>query len=376
MARQFIADFYYKMAQRDGKKSHKAIQYLEKCTAIDNSNAQFHFSLGKAFLREGLADPRRLGKRNQWVRKSADEFHKAIELEPSYSDYHFHLGISYGSFGYPPPFYWKIVQRSFERTAMLNPTNFGRLYSMGGYYLNEYRRLKNINQKTGKLSLANYDQYVAISKDNYRFFFMKLVDINREYLRKILEKCFSVTQDYADLRAVIRDTSSDHAFFARFLDGKGMWEEAEKEYREAVRLEPTNPIRYSNFAHALFRRGYYKDAIVWWQRGKKLDPRDERVYLWLANTFVKLKRFDSALRQLRYLVTLRPGNLDYRIKLIRTLLADHRLDEAIHEYHKVIEENPDISNHNYEEIRLHERQGNHSKAIKSLNKALSLALKK
>ena len=128
-------------------------------------------------------------------------------------------------------------------------------------------------------------------------------------LPKILKKCFSMTQKYTDLKTVIRDTSHDHAFFARFLYNKGMWEEAKKEFLAAIDLEPDNPIHYSHFAHTLFGRKYYEDAIYWWQKQKLLDPRDERPYLSKANGFIKLKRFDDALRELRDLIALYPANI-------------------------------------------------------------------
>jgi len=374
--RQLIAGFYYRMAQQDGKEPHRTVGYLEKCIAFDDKNSLFHFSLGRAYLRKGLAKPSKARERYKWVRNSIDEFHKAIELEPSKSDYHFHLGISYGSLPYPPPFYWEVILNSFKRTAILNPTKVDHLYSMGTYYLNENQRLKNINQKTGETSLSNYDKYVAISKDNYQFFFMKILDVNGEYLCKILEKCFLVTQQYADLKAIIRDTPNDHAFLARFLNKKGMWKEAKEEYKEAINLEPTNPIHYSNFAHALFRRGDFEHAIHWWRKQKFLNPGDEKAYLSLAYVFMKLKRFNEALQELYDLVDLSPENINYRVKLIRTLMAVHRLDEAMDEYHKIIEKDQNLSKQTYETIRHYRRQGNHRKAIKILNEALSSALNK
>ena len=96
---------------------------------------------------------------------------------------------------------------------------------------------------------------------------------------KILKNIFSVTERHTDLKAVIRDISRDHALFARFLNNRGMWEEARNEYRMAIKLDPSNPIRYAEFANAFSSRRDFGNAITWWQKQKIVNPQDERIYL-------------------------------------------------------------------------------------------------
>ena len=376
VTRQIVANLYWKMACQNEKQLNRAIGYLERCIALDYKNSLFHFSLGRAFLRKGIVEATRLNDRNKWVRKSIYEFHKAIDLEPSDSDYHFHLGTSYGSLAYPPPFYWERIHNSFNRMLMLHPTNARHLHSIGIYYLNEYHRLRNIARNTEKIGSVNNKRYIAVSKENYELYFRKLVEINEEYLGKVLNSCFSVTQTYADLKAVIGDTARSHALLARFLNGKGMWEEAKKEFLAAINLEPDNPRYCSDIAHALLRRGEVEQAIYWWQKQKKVSPRDKWVYLSLANAFMKLRRFDDALKELRDLITLYPENMNHKVKLIRTLLASGRLDEAIDEYYKVLERNQSLSKSMYDAMREYRIKGDYAKAAKILDEALTSALKK
>jgi tetratricopeptide (TPR) repeat protein len=369
--RQFLADFYWEMAHRGGREQDDIIEYLEKSVAIDPQGSGFHFSLGRAYLKKALAKVPGARERNQWIRKSIDEFQKAVDLQPSNSDYHFHLGLSYGSLAYPPPFYWKVIGNSFKRTAMLNPTDVGRLYSMGFYYLNEYRRLRNINRNNRGKGLPHYGRYAAISRENYQLYFRRLLSVNEEHLGKILDSCFSVTQDYPDLKGVIRDEPDDHAFLARFLNKKGMWREAKKEFQEAINLEPESLTHYSNFARALFRRGDFEKAIRLWKKQQSLDAPDEKAYLSLANGFIRLRRFDEALREMRDLLRIYPEETSYQFKLIRTLLAAKRVDEAIDEYHKMRGKDPDFPREMYETIRHYQRIGNYSTAKKILNDHLS-----
>jgi tetratricopeptide (TPR) repeat protein len=375
-AKQLISDFYCRKAHYDRQELDKAIGYLEKCVAIDNGESLFHFFLGRAYLRKGLAPAATRGEKNKCVRKSIDEFHGAINLNPVNSDYHFHLGIGFGSLAYPPPLHWELIQNSFRRTAMLNPTDIRHLYSTGIYYLNEYGRLKNVKQNTESIGPLNYKKYAALSRDNYELYFKKLLEVNEEYLGKILDHCFLVTQTYPDLRRVIRNVPNDHTFLARFLIRKGMWEEAKKEFQLAIEIEPNNPIHYSNYAHTLFRRGDFRHAVHWWQKQKVLDPRNADPYLSSVDAFVKLKRFDEALRELRDLMVLYPENIKYRIKLIRTLLAAGRLDEAIAEYHDAMEKDQNFSKEMYDSIRYYQEKGNYPKATRILNETLSSALRK
>lgn len=372
--KQLVADFYYSMARKDGRDPNKAIRYLENCILIDKKNPSFHFTLGREFLRKGLAKAVKRNEKSRWLRESIYEFRKAIDLKPSSSDYHFHLGINYGSLGYPPFFYWKIIQNSFERTMMLNSTDVRHLYFIGVYYLNEYQKLKHMGWPIEEKGPANKENYLTISRDNYQLYFRKMGDVDEGYLGKILNACFSVTQDYVDLRSLIGDTARSHLILARFLHSKGMWEEAKNQYMIAINLEPLNPIYYAEFANAFSSRMDFENAITWWQKQKMVNPQDERIYLSLSYGFMRLNRFDDALRELHELIKLNPENINYRIKLIRTLLVARRLDEAVDEYRKVMGKTKSFSESSYEKIRQYQRKGDYPEAIRILNEALVSAV--
>ena len=169
-AKHLIADSYYRIAHHDGKDLNKAIGYLEKCVAIDSRNPLFHFSLGRVYLRKGLVEDPKVGKKNMWVRKSIDEFHKAIELKPSASDYHFHIGLAYRCLAYPPSFSWRVIESSFRRTAMLNPTDVRHLDLIGKYYLDEYRRLKGIRIRMDVIGLDIHENQELLLKDRSQLY--------------------------------------------------------------------------------------------------------------------------------------------------------------------------------------------------------------
>jgi len=142
---------------------------------------------------------------------------------------------------------------------------------------------------------------------------------------------------------------------------------------DAIGLEPGNPIYYWNLARALFRRRYYEEAITWWGKQKALDSSDAKPYLFSARSFMKLKRFDDAVREFRDLIRLNPDDINYRIELTRTLLVAGRLTEAIDEYHRIVENDPRFSKTTLDAIRQYQRRGNYPEATRILNEVLSSA---
>jgi len=373
VTKQFMADFYWKMAQQHGQELNEITGYLQKSIAIDGKNSLFHFSLGRAYLHKGLTGVTKISEKNQWLRRSIDEFHKAINLEPVNSDYHFHLGISYGLLAYPASFYRRVVQESFKRTVMLNATDTRHLYSIGIYYLNEYDRLKNITFNIMGSRSLDHENHKEHLRNNYQLYFKKLLDVNEEYLGKILNKCFSVTQSYEHLKAVIRDTPYDHVSLARFLKNRKMWEDAEQEFLAAINLDPTDSSLYFDFAYSYFERREFENAIKWWQKQKRANPKGKTAYLYLADTYQRLNRFDDAARELRTLTNLYPENTSFKIKLIRVFMAADQLDEAIKEYQQFIGKDLNFSKEVYDSLCYHKQGGNYKEIARILKKDLSSA---
>jgi tetratricopeptide (TPR) repeat protein len=91
---------------------------------------------------------------------------------------------------------------------------------------------------------------------------------------------------------------------------------------------------------------------------------------------MKLNRFDDALGELRALIKLYPENINYQLKLIRTLLAAGRVDEAIDEYHKIVGKDQTFSKSLYDMIRTYQKKGDYRKATRTLNEAISSVLNK
>ena len=171
VVRQVTAHYYWTRANQDWEELEKTIVYLRKCIEMDGNNSQFHFSLGRAYLRKGLAKTKNREEKNKWIIQSIGEFHRALDLEPSNSDYHFHIGLAYGCLDYPPSFSWTVIESSFKRTAMLNPTDIRHLHLIGTYYLDEHRRLKSIRMKMDDIGLVIHENQELLLKDCSQLYF-------------------------------------------------------------------------------------------------------------------------------------------------------------------------------------------------------------
>ena len=72
------------------------------------------------------------------------------------------------------------------------------------------------------------------------------------------------------------------------------YQQAESEWREAVRLNPYNPTLVNNLGFALDSQGKNEEALKWYYRTVELDAKRSSVYLNLGDIMVKLKRYDEA----------------------------------------------------------------------------------
>ena len=54
--------------------------------------------------------------------------------------------------------------------------------------------------------------------------------------------------------------------------GQGRYNEAFRQYREALRLNPNEPAAYNNIGTLLFRQGKWEEAARFFRRALELNP--------------------------------------------------------------------------------------------------------
>jgi len=95
-----------------------------------------------------------------------------------------------------------------------------------------------------------------------------------------------------------------------------------KEYEKAFKLYQTSLNLYwpnkKHRAHAFygmagiyFKTKEYKKAAEFYKQALKIDPNDEMSYKQLVLVLIKLKKWEEALKQVNFLLSSRPSNVDY-----------------------------------------------------------------
>jgi protein O-mannosyl-transferase len=175
---------------------------------------------------------------------------------------------------------------------------------------------------------------------------------------------------YADQQTLWLDTIAKnptcwmaHNNLGNVLADKGRIDEAIHQYREALRIQPTNADAHNNLGAALSRKGDIKGGIaefqetIRWQPdhagahynlGAALDglgqtdaairhyreslrfkPAQSGAHYSLGTALLRKGQTDEAIRELQETLRLQPGNADARVSLGTALTLKGRVDEAI-----------------------------------------------
>jgi uncharacterized caspase-like protein len=99
------------------------------------------------------------------------------------------------------------------------------------------------------------------------------------------------------------------------------WQEAEREYRRAVALEPTNPIWRNKVVQTLFYQGKFEEAEYELKYAIRLKPDDASLHYNLGILFGNQKQFEKAADEFKEAVRLDPGNPSYQETLKEIISA-------------------------------------------------------
>lgn len=148
-------------------------------------------------------------------------------------------------------------------------------------------------------------RYLAEWSDTERFArYMVVRAPESSYLRtnlgKILAGSGRQSEAIEQFEAAIRlgKEPDAHAGLAVPLAAQGRMDQAEEHLREAVRLDPANPITQGNLALILQHRGRPRDALPYFERALLLHPGSETYCLRLADAYLAAGRRADAVEVL------------------------------------------------------------------------------
>ena len=151
---------------------------------------------------------------------------------------------------------------------------------------------------------------------------------------------------------------------------QGKPEEAVREWRKALEMDPEDPAALSNFATALDAAGKPDDALSQIRKALELDPDNYKSYTNFGVLLQKMGRLDEAVAALTKAIELNPDDAKAESSLGGVLLNQGKADEAMAHLKKALEIDPVNSDANNNLGGLYARAGRFAEAIPLFRKSL------
>ena len=138
----------------------------------------------------------------------------------------------------------------------------------------------------------------------------------------------------AALRALALNESLPDAHAALALIAENYdydWQTAEKEFRRAIQLDPSNATAHQWYAEFLSWEGRFDEALAESERARQLDPLSLIIATDHASILYFARQYDQAILQCRTVLEMDPSFLRARGILIHSYVQTGRFPEAVRE---------------------------------------------
>ena len=208
------------------------------------------------------------------------------------------------------------------------------------------------------------------------------------------------------LAADVPNGAKQHFDYGVALQKENRWEEAEKQYKTALRFNPADPKSHMNLAVVLTAQAKFDEAAPHMEEALRLQPKDGGFHFNYASLLQRLGRGDEAgphheaaarllpdspeahynyasflastgkgndsVSELQRVVQLKPDYLDVQLRLADALFAKGNLEEAKMHYTTALGADPKLAVAHNSLGRLYLTQGQISQAIVQFGEALRL----
>ena len=213
-------------------------------------------------------------------------------------------------------------------------------------------------------------------------------------------------QRRAWLAADVPNGAKQHFDYGVALQKEGRWEEAEEQYKTALRFNPAGPKSHMNLAVALMAQAKFDEAAPHMEEALRLQPNNGEFHSSYASLLQRLGRGDEAgphyeaaarflpdspeahynyasflastgkgsdsVSELQRVVQLKPDYLDVQLRLADALFEKGNLEEAKTHYTAALRADPKLAVAHNSLGRLYLTQGQISQAIVQFGEALRL----
>jgi len=150
-------------------------------------------------------------------------------------------------------------------------------------------------------------------------------------------------REYREALRINPDNAAAHSNLGNAFQAKDFPDEAIREYREALRINPDHALAHSNLGVALKAKGLVDEAIRKYREALRINPDDALAYNNLGNAFQAKGLLDEAIREYREAIRINPDEALEHYNLGVVLKTKGLVDEAIREYREAIRINQDYA---------------------------------
>jgi len=123
--------------------------------------------------------------------------------------------------------------------------------------------------------------------------------VDYEHSNDAIEKCRLIT-------SLVPEFAKGHYWYARCLEGIKKYDVAEREYREAIRLNPTDTYSFWGLGNLLFELKRFGEAIMMYHHPVRFDPQNAINHEALADILVDAGYYEEAITVYRNAINLNP----------------------------------------------------------------------
>lgn len=172
--------------------------------------------------------------------------------------------------------------------------------------------------------------------------FKEALKINPNYApaRYNLENALSEKERVRVIGMRDNEKAKEHFEMVNIFTQKGMLEEAIKEFKEALKKDPNNADLHTHLGSALAGKGMFDEAINELKEALRIDPNNYHAHASLGAAFSQEGMLDEAIKEFKEVAKINPNSADAHGGLGLVFSKKGRWDEAIREFKEALRINP------------------------------------
>jgi len=185
----------------------------------------------------------------------------------------------------------------------------------------------------------------------------------------LFQQAIAADPNYALAYAGLGDTYNVIPSYGAGITSRQAGSLAEEATRKALELDNSLPEAHLARAGTLTFALNWKDAEEEFRRAIELNPNSAAAhYLYAFSLLVPEKRFDQALEEFRLALSLDPLSPIMNTNYATTLMDAHRYPEALAQFQKTLERDPNFGPAHHKLAQLYAVTGDFASAVKELQK--------